>query len=35
MDVTTIADGDYFTVDVDQIGSTVAGSDLVLQILAA
>jgi hypothetical protein len=33
MSVTTIADGGYFTVDVDQIGSTVAGSDLTVQIL--
>ncbi len=33
MDVTTIADGSYFTVDIDQVGSTVAGSDLVVQIL--
>lgn len=29
---TTIADGGYFTVDVDQIGSSVAGSDLVVTI---
>lgn len=27
-DVTTVAAGDYITVDVDQVGSTVAGSDL-------
>jgi hypothetical protein len=27
-DVTAVAAGDYITVDVDQIGSTVAGSDL-------
>lgn len=32
MDVTTIADGSYFTVDVDQVGSTIAGSDLTVQI---
>lgn len=32
MDVTTIADGSYFTVDVDQVGSTVTGSDLTVQI---
>lgn len=32
MDVTTIADGSYFTVDVDQIGSGTAGSDLTVQI---
>jgi hypothetical protein len=34
-DVTTWADGDYITFDVDQIGSTVAGSDLVVALLAA
>jgi hypothetical protein len=28
--VTTFVNGDYITVDVDQIGSTVAGSDLVV-----
>ena len=28
--VTTFAAGDYITVDVDQIGSTVAGSDLAV-----
>lgn len=28
--VTTFVDGDYISVDVDQIGSTVAGSDLVV-----
>jgi hypothetical protein len=33
MSTTTIADGSYFTVDVDQIGSTVAGSNLTVQIL--
>jgi hypothetical protein len=32
MDVTTIADGEFLTVDVDQVGSTVAGSNLVVQI---
>lgn len=32
MDVTTIADGSYFTVDVDQVGSGTAGSDLTVQI---
>lgn len=31
-DVTTLAQGDYLTVDVDQIGSTVAGSDLTVEI---
>lgn len=29
---TTIANGDYFTVDIDQVGSTVAGSDLTVLI---
>lgn len=29
-DVTSVAAGDYLTVDVDQIGSTVAGSDLTV-----
>lgn len=28
MNVTSIAAGDYITIDVDQVGSTVAGSDL-------
>ena len=32
MDVTTVADGDYLTVDIDQVGSTVAGSNLVVSI---
>lgn len=32
MDVTTVAAGDYLTVDIDQVGSTVAGSDLVVQV---
>lgn len=31
-DDTTIADGEYITVDIDQIGSTVAGSDLTVTI---
>lgn len=31
-DVNTFADGDYITVDVDQIGSTVAGSNLVVTV---
>ena len=30
MDVTSFAAGDYLTVDIDQIGSTVAGADLVV-----
>lgn len=29
----TISDGSYFTVDIDTVGSTVAGSDLTVQIL--
>jgi hypothetical protein len=29
---TTLTDGDYLTVDVDQIGSTVAGSDLTVVV---
>lgn len=28
--VTTFAAGDYITIDVDQVGSTVAGADLVV-----
>ncbi len=32
MDVTTVADGSYVTVDIDQIGSTVAGADLTVQV---
>lgn len=35
MDVTSIADGDYLTVDVDQVGSTVAGADLTVQVWVA
>lgn len=30
--VTTFASGDYITVDVDQIGSTIAGADLTVTI---
>jgi hypothetical protein len=30
--VTSYSSGDYFTVDVDQVGSTVAGSNLTVQI---
>jgi hypothetical protein len=30
--VTTFAAGDYITVDIDQIGSTVAGSDLTVNL---
>jgi hypothetical protein len=35
MDVTALADGEYLTVDVDVIGSTVAGADLTVQILCS
>lgn len=28
MDVTTISEGQYFTADIDQVGSTVTGQDL-------
>jgi hypothetical protein len=29
---TTITDGSYFTIDIDQVGSTTPGSDLVVTI---
>lgn len=32
MDVTAVAAGQYLTVDFDQVGSTVAGADLVLAV---
>lgn len=32
MNVTTVAIGDYLTVDIDQVGTTTAGSDLVVQV---
>jgi len=32
MDVTTLAKGDYLTLDIDQIGSTIAGQDLVVTL---
>lgn len=32
MSVTALAANDYLTVDIDQIGSTVAGADLTVQI---
>jgi hypothetical protein len=35
MDVTTIANGSYITVDIDQIGSVIAGSDLCAQLEVA
>lgn len=31
--VTSVTTGDYLTVDIDQIGSTVAGADLVVSVL--
>lgn len=31
-DVTLVANTDYITVDIDQVGSTIAGEDLVVQI---
>ncbi len=34
MDVVTLADGEYLTVDIDQVGSSVVGADLVVQVLA-
>jgi len=34
MDVTALADGDYLTIDVDQIGAGSAGADLTVQVLA-
>ena len=34
MDVTAWADGDYLTVDIDQIGSTVKGANLTVTIWA-
>lgn len=34
INTTSIADGEYFTVDVDAVGSTTAGADLTVQILA-
>lgn len=32
MDVTTVAAGEYLTVDIDQIGSITAGADLTVQV---
>lgn len=31
-DVTTLADGDYLTVDIDAVGSTISGADLTVQV---
>lgn len=33
MDVTSWADGNYVTVDIDQVGSTVAGANLSVQVV--
>ncbi len=30
---TSVSTGDYLTIDVDQVGSTIAGSDLTVQVL--
>lgn len=35
MDITSLADGDYLTVDVAQVGSTVAGADLTVTVYAS
>lgn len=32
-DVTSLADGDYLTVDIDQVGSTVAGSNVTIGVV--
>jgi hypothetical protein len=32
-DVTTLVAGDYLTSDIDQVGSTIAGADLNVQVL--
>lgn len=32
MDVTTVANGEYLTVDIDQVGSTLTGADLTVQV---
>jgi len=34
-DVTSLAAGDYLTVDVDQVGSTVAGADLTVTVIVS
>ncbi len=31
-DVTSLADGDYLTVDIDQVGSTLPGTDLLINV---
>jgi hypothetical protein len=32
-DVTALAEGDKVTVDIDQIGSTIAGADLTVEVV--
>lgn len=34
VNVTSIVDADYLTLDVDQVGSTIAGSDLTVEVWA-
>jgi len=34
-DITALAAGDYLTVDIDQVGSTVAGSDLTVSVIVS
>lgn len=34
-DVTTLAAGDYLTVDIDQVGSTLTGSDLTVSVIVS
>ena len=34
-DITSLAAGDYLTVDIDQIGSSVAGSDLTVSVIVS
>jgi hypothetical protein len=33
-DVTSLAEGDKITVDIDQIGSTIAGADLTIEVVS-
>jgi hypothetical protein len=33
-DVTSLAEGDKVTIDIDQIGSTIAGADLTVEVVA-
>jgi len=32
-DVTSVADGDYLTFDIDQVGSTIPGADLLIVVM--